>query len=103
MDDSGWSGLFLPPDGPVSAWDTSGAGIIMPNLSFSAAQLGLTPIQADPAWFENFVKAYLTATDYLGVASADLGLPFDSAWFTAALLSQHPREVYVPVLVALNH
>ena len=100
---SALSGLFVPVDGATSNGYRTGAGIIVPDRAMAAAQLGLTPAPANSAWFENFVKAYLTATDYLGATSSRLGVPFDPAWFAKALLYQHPREVYLQVLAALNH
>jgi hypothetical protein len=49
------------------------------------------------------VKAYVTAGDYLTGALSASGLPFDPAPLIDSLLRLHPREVYLQVLVALNH
>jgi hypothetical protein len=49
------------------------------------------------------VKAYLTAGDYLTSALSAAGLSFDPVPFINSLLRLHPRDVYLPVLVALNH
>ena len=43
----------------------------------SAAQLGLVPVEAGSAWFDQYVKAYVTAGDYLADALAAAGVPFD--------------------------
>jgi hypothetical protein len=98
-----WSGLFLPVAGhaPASSW--SSAGIIVPGGSLAAAQLGLAPAETRSAWFDQYVKAYLTAGDYLTGALSAAGLPFDPVPLINSLLRLHPRDVYLPVLVALNH
>jgi len=75
----------------------------VPGGSLAAAQLGLTQVQAKSAWFGHFVKAYLTAVDYLTGALSAAGLPFDPVPLINSLLRLHPRDVYLPVLVALNH
>ena len=55
------------------------------------------------AWFEQNVKAYVTAGDYLSEALSAAGLPADPGPFINSLLRLHPREVYLQVLVTLNH
>ena len=82
---------------------TTDAGIIVPGRALLAAQLGLTPVQRNAAWLENFVKAYLTAADYLGPAFHARGEPFEPAALINSLLHAYPREVYLQVLTALNH
>lgn len=69
----------------------------------TAAQLGLVPVDTSSAWFDQYVKAYVTAGDYLTGALAAAGLPFDSAPLISSLLRLYPSDVYLPVLVALNH
>jgi hypothetical protein len=68
----------------------------------SAAQLGLVPVETSSAWFDQYVKAYVTAGDYLADALAAAGVPFDPVPLISSLLRLYPREVYLPVLVALN-
>lgn len=98
-----WSGLILPAAShePTGYW--SGAGIIVPGGSLAAAQYGQPQVAGTSAWFERYVKAYLTAADYLTGALAAVGLPFDPVPLIDSLLRLHPRDVYLQVLVVLNH
>jgi hypothetical protein len=98
-----WSGLFLPVAGqaPASSW--SSGGIIVPGGSLAATQLGLAPAETRSAWFDQYVKAYLTAGDYLTSTLSAAGLPLDPVPLINSLLRLHPRDAYLPVLVALNH
>jgi hypothetical protein len=98
-----WSGLFRPAPGQVPAGRWSDAGLIVPDSSLAAARLGLVPAEAPSAWFDRYVKAYVTAGDYLTGALAARGLPFDPVPLISSLLRLHPRAVYLQVLVALNH
>jgi len=100
---SPWSGLFRPAAGQVPADRWSDAGLIVPDRSLAAARLGLVPAETPSAWFDRYVKAYVTAGDYLTGALAARGLPFDPVPLISSLLRLHPREVYLQVLVALNH
>jgi hypothetical protein len=100
---SPWSGLFRPAADQTQAFRWSDAGLIVPDRSMAAARLGAVPTEAASAWFQQYVKAYVTAGDYLTGALAARGLPFDPVPLINSLLRLHPREVYLPVLVALNH
>jgi hypothetical protein len=99
---SPWSGLLRPAASPAPAGNWTGAGLIVPDLSDTAARLGLIQTGASSAWFDEYVKQYLTTADYLApLASA--GLPADPAPLIRGLLLLHPREVLLSVLAALNH
>ena len=100
---SPWSGLFRPVTGAAPAGSWTGTGLIVPGRSMTAAQLGLVPVETSSTWFDQYVKAYVTGGDYLTDALAAAGLPFDPVPLISSLLRLHPREVYLPVLVALNH
>lgn len=100
---SPWSGLFRPVADQTPAFRSSDAGLIVPDSSLAAARLGVVPAEAASAWFKQYVKAYVTAGDYLTGALAARGLPFDPVPLINSLLRLHPREVYLQVLVALNH
>ena len=69
----------------------------------TAAKLGMVPVETPSASFDRYVKAYVTAGDYLTGAVAATGLPFDPVPLISSLLRLHPREVYLQVLVTLNH
>jgi hypothetical protein len=98
-----WSGLFRPAVGQVLADRRSDAGLIVPDRSLAESGLGTVPAETTSAWFDQYVKAYVTAGDYLtGVLSAR-ELPFDPVPLINSLLRLHPREVYLQVLVKLNH
>ena len=47
------------------------------NRSLAATQLGLVPVATGSAWFEHYVKAYVTADDYLADAMSARGVSFD--------------------------
>jgi hypothetical protein len=98
-----WSGLFRPvaDHAPADRW--SDAGLIVPDRSLAAASLGPVPAATTSAWFDRYAKAYVTAGDYLAGALSASGLPFDPVPLINSLLRLHPREVYLQVLVALNH
>lgn len=100
---SPWSGLFRPAAGQVPAGRWSDAGLTVPDRSLAAARLGLVPAETTSAWFDRYVKAYVTAGDYLTGGLSARGLPFDPVPLINSLLRLHPREVYLQVLVALNH
>ena len=100
---SPWSGLFRPVAGQTPAFHWSDDGLIVPDHSLAAAGLGVAGAETTSAWFNRYVKAYVTAGDYLTGALAVRGLPFDPVPLIDSLLRLHPREAYLPVLVALNH
>ena len=77
FESSPWSGLFRPAAGQVPAGRWSDAGLIVPDRSLPAARLGMVPVETPPVWFDRYVKAYVTAGDYLTGAVAARGLPFD--------------------------
>jgi hypothetical protein len=87
--------------GAAGRW--SDAGLIVPDSSLAAARLGLVQAETPSAWFDRYVKAYVTAGDYLTGALACRGLPFDPVPLIRSLLRLHPREVYLQVLAAPNH
>ena len=78
------------------------AGLLVPDLSVTAAQLGLVRTGASSSWFDEYVKQYLTSADYFAPLVA-AGLPSDPASLINSLLLLHPRDVYLSVLTALNH
>ena len=96
------SGLLRPVAGSAPSGNWTAAGLLVPDLSDTAARFGLVPTRASSAWFDEYVKQYLTTADYLGVAQA-AGLQVDPASLIRGLLLLHPREVYLAVLTALNH
>ena len=100
---SPWSGLFRPVSGRTPDGRWSDAGLIVPDRSLAAAGLGPVPEETTSAWFGRYVKAYVTAGDYLTGALSAAGLPFDPVPLINSLLRLHPREVYLQVLVTLNH
>ena len=87
---SPWSGLFRPAADKVPAGRWSDAGLIVPDRSLAAARLGLVPAETPSAWFDRYVKAYVTAGDYLTGALAAGGLPFDPVPLISSLLRLHP-------------
>jgi hypothetical protein len=91
--------LFVPAPA-VPAARTTPSGLILPDLSWTAARLGLVPV-AD-GWLETAVRAYLTASEYLGPYEQVRGNGFDPEVWIDALLRMHPRELYVQVLAGLN-
>lgn len=78
-------------------------GLIVPDLSDTAARLGLVRTGTSSAWFNEYVKQYLTTADYLTAPLAAAELSADPASLIRGLLLLHPREVYLSVLTALNH
>ena len=98
-----WSGLLRPVADPAPSGNWTDSGLIVPNLSDTAVRLGLVRTGARSAWFNEYVKQYLTTADYLTVPLAAAGFPADPASLIRGLLLLHPREVYLSVLAALNH
>jgi hypothetical protein len=98
-----WSGLLRPVGDPAPWGNWTDGGLIVPDLSGRAARFGLVRTGADAAWFNEYVKQYLTTADYLTAPLAAAGLPADPASLIRGLLLLHPREVYLSVLTALNH
>ena len=96
------SGLVRAVAGPAPAGTWTDAGLLVPDLSMTAAQLGLVRTGESSPWFDEYVKQYLTSADYFGPLVA-AGLPADPATLIDNLLLLHPREVYLSVLAALNH
>ena len=72
----------------------------MPHLSWTAARLGLVPVP--DARLETAVRAYLTASEYLGPIEQARGAAFDPHAWTSALLHRYPGELYVQFLASLN-
>jgi len=99
---SPWSGLLRPAAGPAPAGNWTDAGLLVPDLSVTAAHLGLVRTGESSPWFDEYVKQYLTSADYFAPLVA-AGLPADPASLINSLLLVHPREVYLSVLTALNH
>ena len=64
FDVSPWSAMFRPLAGQAPALRWSDAGLIVPDSSL-AVGLGAVPTVAASAWFKPYVKAYVTAGDYL--------------------------------------
>lgn len=90
--------LALPA--PLPTGRTTASGLLLPDLSLTAARLGLVPVR--DAWLDAAVRAYLTAGDYLPLYEQLRGNTFQSSAWADALLRLHPREVYVQALAALN-
>jgi hypothetical protein len=86
----------------VPAGNWTDAGLLVPDLSLTAAHLGLVRTEESSPWFDEYVKQYLTSADYFAPLVA-AGLPADPAPLINNLLLVHPREVYLSVLAALNH
>ena len=76
------------------------SGLVIPDLSWTAARFGLVPVRN--GWLDNAVRAYLTASEYLAPYEEAHGNKFDSSAWVDALLRLYPRELYVEVLAALN-
>jgi hypothetical protein len=79
---------------------TTPSGLVIPNLSWTAARLGLVPVR--DAWLDSAVSAYLTASEYLGPWEQAQGNVFDPSVWVDALLRLYPSEVYIEALAALN-
>jgi hypothetical protein len=99
---SPWSGLLRPAAAPAPAGNWTDAGLLVPDLSVTAAHLGLIRTGDSSSWFNEYVKQYLTFADYSAPLLA-AGVPADAAPLIRSLLLLHPREVYLSVLTALNH
>lgn len=99
---SPWSGLLRPAAGSASAGNWTDTGLLVPDLSVTAAHLGLVWTGESSTWFDEYVKQYLTSADYFAPLVA-AGLPADPASLINSLLLLHPRQVYLSVLTALNH
>ena len=99
---SPWSGLLRPATGLAPSGNWTDAGLLVPDLSVTAAHLGLVRTGESSPWFDEYVKQYLTSADYFTPLIA-AGLPADPASLINSLLLLHPREVYLSVLTALNH
>ena len=79
---------------------TTPSGLVVPDLSWTAARFGLVPVR--DGWLDNGVGAYLTASEYLGPFELAHGRDFDPSAWADVLLRLHPAELYVQVLAALN-
>ncbi len=82
------------PDSRVSealqgSWTDS--GLLVPDLSDTAARFGLVPMGASSAWLDEYVKQYLTTADYLRVPQA-AGLQVDPASLIRACCSCTPAR-----------
>jgi hypothetical protein len=102
LEGSPLSGLLRPAAGPVPAGNWTDAGLLIPDLSVTAAHLGLVQTGQSSPWLDEYVKQYLTSADYFAPLVA-AGVPADPASLINNLLLLHPREVYLFVLTALNH
>ncbi len=79
---------------------TTPSGLVVPDLSWTAARFGLVPVR--DGWLDNGVGAYLTATEYLGPFELAHGRDFDPSAWADVLLRLYPGELYVQPLAALN-
>jgi hypothetical protein len=61
---SPWSGLLRPAAGSAPAGNWTDAGLLVPDLSVTAAHLGLARTGESSSWFDEYVKQYLTSADY---------------------------------------
>ncbi|HEX9520336.1 MAG TPA: hypothetical protein VF940_29660 [Streptosporangiaceae bacterium] len=95
-------GLFLPA-APTMPTSTTASGLLLPDMSSTAAMLGLVPVPEPNAWIGELTGAYLIAGEYLGPCEAARGRAFDRDAWISALLALHPRDQYLYQLAALNH
>lgn len=95
-------GLFLPA-APRMPSPTTASGLLLPDVSLTAAMLGLVPVPEPNAWIGELTGAYLIAGEYLGPCEAARGRAFDRDAWISALLALHPRDQYLYQLAALNH
>jgi hypothetical protein len=79
---------------------TTPSGLVVPDLSWTAARFGLVPVR--DGWLDNGVGAYLTASEYLGPFELAHGRDFDPSAWADVLLRLHPGELYVQHLAGLN-
>jgi len=82
---------------------TTASGLLLPDMSSTAAMLGLVPVPEPNAWIGELTGAYLIAREYLGPCEAARGRAFDRDAWISALLALHPRDQYLYQLAALNH
>jgi len=75
---------------------------VLPDMSWTAARLGLVPVPEPNAWIGELTGAYLIASEYLAPCEAARGRAFDRDAWISALLALHPRDQYVYQLAALN-
>ncbi|MEV6012020.1 hypothetical protein AB0M29_35105 [Streptomyces sp. NPDC051976] len=92
--------LFTPAPAVAGGFDASFSGVLLPDLSWAAARLGL--VREPDGWLHTAVIAYVTASEYLGVFEEVRGDEFDPGVWLDALLRRHPREAYVEMLAFLN-
>ncbi len=95
-------GLFLPA-APRMPPPTTASGLLLPDMSVTAAMLGLVPVPEPNAWIGELTGAYLIAGEYLGPCETARGRAFDRDAWISALLALHPRDQYLYQLAALNH
>lgn len=79
---------------------TTPSGLVVPDLSWTAARLGLVPVR--DGWLENAVGTYITASEYLGPYDQARGAVFDPEAWASTLLRLYPGDLYVQVLSSLN-
>jgi hypothetical protein len=91
--------LFVARSATPAA-STTPSGLVVPDLSRTAARFGLVPVR--DGWLDNGVGAYLTASEYLGPFELAHGRDFDPSAWADVLLRLHPGELYVQLLAALN-
>ena len=93
--------LVARPAAPAGATSrTTPSGLIIPDLSWTAARFGLVPVR--DGWLDDATRAYLTAGEYLAPYEEVHGHDFDPPAWVDVLLRLYPREVYIEVLAALN-
>jgi hypothetical protein len=95
-------GLFLPAV-PGTRDRTTASGLVLPDMSWTAARLGLVPVPEPNAWIGELTGAYLIASEYLAPCEAARSRAFDRDAWISALLALHPRDQYIYHLAALNH
>src|SRR5258707_4696521 len=95
-------GLFLPA-APTMPTSTTASGLLLPDMSSTAAMLGLVPVPEPNAWIGELTGAYLIAGEYLGPCEAARGRAFDRDAWISARLALHPRGQYLYQLADLNN
>jgi hypothetical protein len=93
-------GPLLVARSATPAARTTPSGLVVPDLSWTAARFGLVPVR--DGWLDNGVGAYLTASEYLGPFELAHGRDFDPSAWADVLLRLHPGELYVQHLAGLN-
>ncbi|MEU6201142.1 hypothetical protein [Streptomyces sp. NPDC047061] len=92
--------LFLPAK--ISSDPPFSSGLVRPDLSWAARQLGLTPVTAERTWMD-LTGVYVIAREYLEEAERARGRALDCAAWMDVLLAKYSCEQYLCALAALNH